>query len=464
MNTTLKPDVAESTRETQPVTSNAAKGMQENAATAKSVKVNLDDVYISKQENIRSLGSYTDESIGEMAAQIEAVGGLLQPIGIVKVKASPDTDNKQLMLVWGCRRAFALEYLAESDPKWKIEVPARLVDKGLDTTGATRILQLMENKARRDLNPVETALAINEALNDKDCDFNQQDIARMLGMSTPAISQHLKLLRFPKPVQEAISSGNLPFSHAREILSRVPETDWVNTAKKASGMIYSAFIDYLDKEWPKSDGDGNDGDGTVTEAGKKDSSQKAAKMLRATDVTNKYVPFLKKQIEQADKETKSYTAADVAQARLDTVNTILLNSDTQLSKDIDPFLKEIQAKEEEEKANEQSTKAEHDFFKKLVKRIEELYVPTDPKDPDTRPRLAQVMAQVGKETFAMKPEDKAKLGFKLTDNPDTFVQQLDRVYRDVLAERVESKKKRDEAKAKKLAEEKAAGGAPTSAA
>src|SRR3954468_4535454 len=96
---TVKPDVAEPTRETQPLTSTSAKGMQRNAATAKSVKVNLGDVYISKQENIRSLNSYSDDSIGEMAAQIEAMGGLLQPIGVCRVKATPDTDNKELMLV-----------------------------------------------------------------------------------------------------------------------------------------------------------------------------------------------------------------------------------------------------------------------------------------------------------------------------------------------------------------------------
>lgn len=440
-------------RETNPVTSSSAKALQQT--TAKTGKVDLDNVYISKAENIRGPGSedYSDESIGEMAAQIEGVGGLLQPIGVCRVKPTPDTDNKELMLVWGYRRAFALKYLAETDPKWIKEVPVRMVEKGVETTGATRIIQLMENTARKDLNPMETAQAMHEALNDKNCDFNQQDVARMLGMSTAAVSQHLKMMRFPKAVQDAISSGNLPFSHARDILYRVPETAWANAAKKASGMIYGEFKTWLDKEYPADD---SEADGDVTAAGEKPSSQKPAKMLRATDVTNKYVPFLKKQAEAADKEQKVFTAADLASARLDAVQTILLNPDTQLAKDIDPFLKELEAKEAEEKAHEESAKAEETFFKKLVKRVEELYVPSNPADPDSRPKLPSVYSQVGKEVFAMSDEEKGKLGFTLGTDPDALVQKIATVYQDTLKERIEAKAKRDAAKAKKEAEAKEA--------
>jgi ParB/RepB/Spo0J family partition protein len=448
----------ETGRETNPVTSQAAKALQKTAAV--SGKVDLDKVFISKSENIRGLGSneYSDESIGEMAAQIEAVGGLLQPIGVCKVKPTADTEGKDLMLVWGYRRAFALQYLAETDPKWAKDVPARMVEKGTETVGATRIIQLMENTARKDLNPMETAQAIHEALNDKQCDFNQQDIARMLGMSTPAVSQHLKLLRFPKNVQEAVSSGNLTFSHAREILSRVPETAWATAAKKASGMTFGAFGEWLDKEYPADD---SEGDGEVTASGEKSSSQKPAKMLRATDVSNKYVKFLEEQVGTADKNQKTFTAADVAQARLDTVKTILLNPDTQLAKDIDPFLKKLEAQEAEEKAHEEANKAETNFFKEKVKRIEELYdVPVDPTNPNAeRPKLTQVYAQVGKEIFSMSDEDKAKLGFALPATPDELVNKLATVYTDTVKARAEAKKKRDEAKAKKQAEETAKAGA-----
>ena len=45
-----------------------------------------------------------------------------------------------------------------------------------------------------------------EALNDKECDFNQQDIARILGKSTSNISQYLKLLRLPPSIQSSPST------------------------------------------------------------------------------------------------------------------------------------------------------------------------------------------------------------------------------------------------------------------
>lgn len=453
----LKTDLsAESRRETGALTSQAGKKLQQSAA--KNAKVDLANIFISKADNIRGLGSedYSDESIGEMAAQIEAVGGLLQPIGVCRVQPSPDTDNKELMLVWGFRRALALLYLGETDPKWTKEVPIRLMEKGTDTVGATRIIQLMENTARRDLNPMETALAINEALNDKECDFNQTDIARILGMSTPAVSQHVKMLRFPKNVQDAISSGNLTFSHARLILYRVPETAWATAAKKAAGMTYKDFEGWMDREYPVDDGDGDTATASSVDAGKT-SSQKQAKMLRATDVTGKYVPFLEKRVKEADKEQRQFTAADVAQAKLDAVKTILLNPDTQLAKEIDPFLKELEAKEAEVKAHEDEAKAEEAFFKQQVKRIEQLYdVPVDPTDPNKeRPKLAQCYAQVGKEIFSLPAEEKAKLGFKLTEDVDALVQKLADVYTKTVAERLEAKKKRDEAKAKKLADDAA---------
>lgn len=468
----LQVEMEGESRETGPLTSNTAKGMA-TTAIAKNAHVDLAGVFISKHENVRDLKSYTDESIGEMAAQIEAVGGLLQPIGIAKVKPTPATDNKDVVLVWGYRRAFALLYLAETDPKWAMHVPARVVEQGIETAGATRLLQLMENTARRDLNSMEIAMAINEAMNDKNCDFNQQDIARMLGMSTPAVSQHLKFLRFPKPVQEAISSGNVSFSAARDILYRVPETDWANAAKKAAGMTYPAFKEWVDTAWPQ---DGVDGDGatsSTTAAAGKQSSQKPAKMLRATDVTTKYVPFLKKQLESADKSQKVFTAADLAQAKLDAVNTVLLNPDTQLAKDINPYLKQLQVEEEKAQQDEARLKAEEDFYKLQVKRIEALYVPADPTNPDTRPNLPKVYAQVASEIFAMKPEEKAKLGFTLpsgADAADVLVSTVAKVYQDTIKERLESKKRRDEAKAKKAKEEaeaaakKAAEGVPAPAA
>lgn len=450
-------------REVGEVTSAGGLGLKKLRESMKAVRVNLDDVFISKNENIRDLKTgYTDESIGELAAAIEGVGGLLQPIGICPVKATPDTDMKSLMLMYGYRRCFALKMLGEDDPKWLVGVPAQMISAGHESTGATRVIQLMENLCRKNISPMETAIALNEALEDKEAGLNQKELAIILGMSTPNVSQYLKLLRLPSSVREQISSGNLQFSHAREILSRVPETNWVNVAKKAASMTYGAFIEYLDKEYPKDDSEEGDEAGTT---GERTSSQKPAKMLRATDVTSKYVPFLKKQLEGADKANKTFTAADVAAARLDAVQTILLSPETQLAKDIKPELERLEAAELAEKAQEDSKKKEEAFFKEQIKRIEALYdVPVDPTNPTApRPVLAQVYSQVGQEIFALPAEKKTALGFTLPAKPDELVQKLAATYAAVITERKESKAKREKAKAEKLAADAAAAAAGTAA-
>lgn len=463
-NSTIVVD-APSGREIGDVISAGGTGLKKLREGMKNCKVNLDDVFISKNENIRDIKTgYTDESIGELAAAIEGVGGLMQPIGICQVKPTPDTDNKAAMLVWGYRRCFALKMLAEDDPKWAIGVPAMLIQQGTESTGATRVVQLMENLSRKNISPMETAVAMNEVLEDKEAGFNQKELAIILGMSAPNVSQYLKLLRLPSSIRDMISSGNLQFSHAREILSRVPETNWVNVAKKAASMTFGAFQEYLDKEYPRDDSEEGD---EVTSTGERTSSQKPAKMLRATDVTSKYVPFLKKQLDSADKANKAFTAADLAAARLDAVQTILLSPETQLAKDIKPELERIEAAELAEKAQEDSKKKEEAFFKDQVKRIEALYdTPVDTANPNApRPVLAQVYAQVGKEIFALSPEAKTALGFKLPEKPDDLVQRLAGVYAAVIQERKESKIKRDKAKADKLAADAAAaGGTATTAA
>ncbi len=464
MTTALKIE-NENSRESGPLASAAAKNLQNLRKNAKNCTVDLDQVFISKAENIRDTKTgYSDESIGDMAAQIESVGGIIQPIGICKVTPSADNDNKSLMLIWGYRRAFGLKMLAETDPVWTKSVPALLVEAGVETTGATKVVQLMENLARKGINAMEAGIAIDEAMKDKDADFSQKDLAIMLGLSAPIISQYLKLLRLPKSIQEMISSGNLPFSHAREMITRVGETAWSNVAKKGASMTYGAFMEYLDKEYPVNDSE--DGEVTTESTGEKTSSQKPAKMLRATDLVGKYVPFLKEQIDAADKSNKAFTAADIAQAKLDAVNTVLLNTETQLAKDAVPFIKKMEEKELEAKANEEAKTKEDKFFREQVKRIEQLLdVDVDPTKPDApRPTLSATLAQVGKEIWALpatapadKPEtpNKAALGFALPAKPDDLVKKLLDTYSLVGKEREESRAKREASKAKKLADEKA---------
>ena len=443
-------------REGGPVTSKTGQNLANLEKNSQLVQMDLDAIYVSKDENVRGIGSdaYSDESIGEMMAQIESIGGLLYPLTVAQVKPGPETDNKSYILIAGYRRALALKQLDEDQPDrgWSKGIVCKIVKDGGESEGATALVQMLENMARRPLTPMEIAIGCTKALADKDSDLNQKDVARILGRSEANISQYLKLMRFPKPVQDLLSSGKLQFSHAREILNQVPESAWANVATKATGMTIDDFNNYLKKEY------GGSGDEETTDAdGNRVPSQKAPKMLRATDVNNKYVPFLKTAVEKSDATNKVYTAKDLAAARLDTLNTVLLNNDTALSKDIAPYLEELTKQEAQQEAEAESKKNEDKFWREQVKRVKEIAnPPIDPANPDAqRPTLTQAYSQAGQEVVALSEEKRKAAGFVIPTDPNEIVQKIAGTYQLVIKEAAESKAKREEAKAKKLAEEEA---------
>ena len=72
---------------------------------------------------------------------------------------------------------------------------------------------LIENIQREDLNPMEEAAAIRQLM--EGCHYTQEQAARRLGKSRPAVANLLRLLSLPKPVQEYVQTGKLSAGHAR---------------------------------------------------------------------------------------------------------------------------------------------------------------------------------------------------------------------------------------------------------
>lgn len=72
---------------------------------------------------------------------------------------------------------------------------------------------LIENLQRQDLNPIEEAAAIRSLM--QECGYTQEQAARKLGKSRPAIANALRLLNLPKAVTDLVVSGDLSAGHAR---------------------------------------------------------------------------------------------------------------------------------------------------------------------------------------------------------------------------------------------------------
>jgi ParB family chromosome partitioning protein len=82
-------------------------------------------------------------------------------------------------------------------------------------------LALIENLIRADLNDIEVAEALLQLQNKYA--YTTTQLAEVIGKSRPAVSNTLRLLELPTPVQDQIRRGHLTAGHGRAVLSFPPE-------------------------------------------------------------------------------------------------------------------------------------------------------------------------------------------------------------------------------------------------
>lgn len=81
----------------------------------------------------------------------------------------------------------------------------------------TREVSLIENIQRQNLNPLETAKAIKELMDEHQ--MTQEEISKSLGKSRSSIANTLRILNLDERVQEMIEMGKISEGHARTIAS-----------------------------------------------------------------------------------------------------------------------------------------------------------------------------------------------------------------------------------------------------
>ena len=142
-------------------------------------------------------------ALDELASSISAVG-IVQPV-IVR-----ETDQGY-ELIAGERRWRAAQLAGYT------AVPA-IVRKASDVESLE--LALIENVVRQQLNPVDEAYALKVLL--EDLGVTQENLAARVGKSRSAITNKMRLLDLPAPVQEMLAEGSLSEGHGRALLG-LPE-------------------------------------------------------------------------------------------------------------------------------------------------------------------------------------------------------------------------------------------------
>ena len=98
-------------------------------------------------------------------------------------------------------------------------------------------LALIENLQRQDLNPVEEALGYQTLINEHG--LTQEEAAKRVGKSRPAVANALRLLNLCPEVLLMLREGKLSSGHARAILSLKSEKKQQDVAQKVCALDLS---------------------------------------------------------------------------------------------------------------------------------------------------------------------------------------------------------------------------------
>lgn len=145
--------------------------------------------------------AFSDTQLNELAASIRE-RGVIQPILLRSVSGR----SYMYEIVAGERRFRASKMAGLT------EIPALV--KTIDDNNA-REIALIENVQRENLNPIEEANAYKNLM--ECCDYELDDVSRLIGKSASYIRNMLRLTSLPESVQTLVEQGELSASHARTI-------------------------------------------------------------------------------------------------------------------------------------------------------------------------------------------------------------------------------------------------------
>ena len=164
---------------------------------------------------------FDEEELQALADSI-SVHGVIQPLTVRELPSG------YYQIIAGERRWRAARLANLSD------IPAVVIEA--DDRKAME-LALIENLQRQDLNPVEEALGYQTLI--EEYGLTQEEAAKRVGKSRPAVANALRLLGLCPEVLELLRAGQLTAGHARAILQLKSEKKQQEAAKKILALSLS---------------------------------------------------------------------------------------------------------------------------------------------------------------------------------------------------------------------------------
>jgi ParB family chromosome partitioning protein len=152
------------------------------------------------------------EALQELATSIREQG-LVQPLVVTEAE-----EGYQLLVGERRWRAASLAGLDVVPVVVRDVTPQQMLE-----------LALVENLQREDLNPLETASAYQQLVDE--FGLTQQQVADKVGKNRVTVTNTLRLLKLPREVKEALLQGEITEGHARAMLRLPSQKDQLDVLK-----------------------------------------------------------------------------------------------------------------------------------------------------------------------------------------------------------------------------------------
>ena len=204
----------------------------------------------------KGLGKGLGALMGDFATEVPAAKSPYQLLPIHKVEPNPgqprqDFDPEELqsladsIAIHGVVQPLTVRELSggyyqiiAGERRWRAariaelkEIPAVIIEAD---DRKVMELALIENLQRQDLNPVEEALGYQTLM--QDYGLTQEDAAKRVGKSRPAVANALRLLNLSDKVLEMVRKGELSAGHARAVLSLKTQKMQEQAAQKIAAL------------------------------------------------------------------------------------------------------------------------------------------------------------------------------------------------------------------------------------
>ena len=153
--------------------------------------------------------------------ELQALADSITEHGIIQPLTVRELNSGYYQIIAGERRWRAARLANLS------EVPVVIIEA--DDKKAME-LALIENLQRQDLNPVEEALGYRSLMEDHG--LTQEEAAKRVGKSRPAVANALRLLGLCPEVLEKVRTGELTAGHARAVLTLKSDKKQQEAAQK----------------------------------------------------------------------------------------------------------------------------------------------------------------------------------------------------------------------------------------